>query len=111
MRRRREDLAIIESSGNVFADLGLENADELLAKAELVRQISSIARARKLTQVRTGKLLGLPQPAVSRLLRGRLEGFSTERLMRFLTLLNCDVEVIVRRRRKPSPGHLRVRAA
>ncbi len=111
MKRKREDTRIIESTGNVFADLGLENADELLAKAEMVRQISAIIKARRLTQIQAGKLLGLPQPGVSRLLRGQLEGFSTERLLRFLTSLNCDVDVVVRRRRASTPGQLRVRAA
>jgi predicted XRE-type DNA-binding protein len=75
------------SSGNVFADLGVPNAEEYLAKSELAAQIFKIVKARRLTQVAAGKLLGIPQPKVSALLNGRLDGFSTERLIRFLNAL------------------------
>ena len=68
----RDAAPIHASSGNVFADLGLEDADELLVKAELVRRIGSIIRHRHLTQVEAAKLLGIDQPKISALLRGRL---------------------------------------
>jgi len=80
----------------VFADLGLDNADELLAKAELVQRIADIIAERKLTQVRAAKLLGVDQPKVSALLRGKLDGFSTDRLFRFLNALGRDVEIVIR---------------
>ncbi len=85
-----------ESSGNVFADLGLPDADELLAKADLAIQISRIIEDRALTQAEAASLLGVDQPKVSALVRGRLEGFSMERLYRFLNALGQDIEIVVR---------------
>jgi predicted XRE-type DNA-binding protein len=92
----KEELNHTESSGNVFADLGLPDADELLAKADLAIQISRIIEERGLTQVEAAALLGVDQPKVSALARGRLEGFSMERLYRFLNALGQDVEIVVR---------------
>ena len=83
------------SSGNVFADLELTASDELLAKAELARQIASIAAHRHLTQAETARVLGTTQPKVSDLFAGKLAGFSMERLMRFLNLLDRDVRIVV----------------
>lgn len=90
-----EEIKVVASSGNVFADLGLANSDELLIKAELVRQISNLIDARKLTQIESAKILGIDQPKVSALLNGRLSGFSTDRLFRFLNALGNDVEIRV----------------
>ena len=89
-------MSIEKSSGNVFADLGLENPEGRLAKAELVQRIADIIAERKLTQVRAAKLLGIDQPKVSALLRGKLDGFSTDRLFRFLNALGRDVEIVIR---------------
>lgn len=85
-----------ESSGNVFADLGLPDADELLARADLALQIGRIVEERGLTQAQAAEVLGVDQPKVSALVRGRLEGFSIERLTRFLNALGQDVEIVVR---------------
>ena len=85
------------SSGNVFADLGVGAPEEALAKAGLAAQIAAIISRRKLTQVEAARLLGIDQPKVSGLLRGRLAGFSMERLVRFLLLLECEVEITVKR--------------
>jgi predicted XRE-type DNA-binding protein len=90
-----EEIKIQSSSGNVFADIGLANADELLIKAELVRQISNLIDAKSLTQTEAAKILGIDQPKVSALLNGKLSGFSTERLFRFLNALGSDVEIRV----------------
>jgi predicted XRE-type DNA-binding protein len=90
-----EEIKVQASSGNVFADLGLANADELLIKAELVRQISNSIDAKSLTQTEAAKLLGIDQPKVSALLNGKLSGFSTERLFKFLNALGSDVEIRV----------------
>ena len=90
-----EEIKVVASSGNVFADLGLANSDELLIKAELVRQISNLIDARKLTQIESAKILGIDQTKVSALLNGRLSGFSTDRLFRFLNALGNDVEIRV----------------
>lgn len=91
-------------SGNVFADLGLPNPEERLAKAELASRIGEAVRQRRLTQAATAELLGIDQPKVSRLMRGYLTNFSTDRLMHFLTLLGRDVEIVV----KPIPRSRRV---
>ena len=97
------------SSGNVFRDLEVAQPEEALAKAELVARIAEIIARKKLTQAAAAKLLGVDQPKVSALLRGRMAGFSTERLIRFLTLLGSDVQIVVRDRpRSRAPGHLEV---
>jgi predicted XRE-type DNA-binding protein len=92
----------------VFADLGLENPEELLAKAELVQRISDIIAERKLTQVRAAELLGIDQPKVSALLRGKLDGFSTDRLFRFLNALGNDIEIVIRPARNGDTAATRV---
>ena len=88
--------SITSSAGNIFEDLGLPDADDRLAKAELARQIGAIIRERSLTQTAAAKALGIDQPKVSALLAGQLSGFSLERLARFLTLLGRDVQIVVR---------------
>ncbi len=99
------------SSGNVFADLGFPNAEELLAKAELAHKITAIIQRRGLTQARAAALLGVDQPKVSALKRGRLSGFSLERLVRFLILLGRDVQIVVRPRRLVRRGRARLLVA
>lgn len=84
-----------ESSGNVFEDLGLPQSDELLAKAALANQIASIVSHRHLTQAEAADVLGTGQPKVSDLLAGKLDGFSIERLIRFLNALDRDVQILV----------------
>lgn len=90
---------IVESSGNLYADLNYKNAEEMQAKAVLAQEIYLIIKRRKLTQSKAAKLLGLTQPKVSNLINGRLSGFSTERLMRFLNILDYDVNIQL----KPKP--------
>jgi len=82
-------------SGNVFEDLKVQAADEFLAKSQLAVRIFKVIRSRRLTQAAAGKLLGINQPKVSALLNGRLDGFSTDRLFRFLTTLGCDMRISV----------------
>ena len=102
-------ISVVEGSGNVFADIGLPNPEERLAKADLAIRIASAIRARRLTQARAARVLKIDQPKVSRLLGGRLSGFSTERLMHFLTLLGRDVEIVVKAApRSRRQGRLRV---
>ncbi len=91
----------VESSGNVFADLGFPDADEMLAKTELAIKIGNILRKRRLTQVQAAEVLGVDQPKVSALIRGRLSGFSIERLLRFLLLLGTDVSITIKPRSRP----------
>lgn len=81
---------------NVFQDLGMANAEEHLVKAHLVYKIGMILKDRGLKQAEAGKLLGIPQPDVSKMLRGEFRQFSVERLLRFLVALGQDVEIVVR---------------
>jgi predicted XRE-type DNA-binding protein len=80
----------------VFADLGLPNPDLTLAKAELVRRLREAIAERKLTQAKVADLLGLYQPKVSAVVRGRVEGYSLDRLFRLLNALGQRVEITVR---------------
>ena len=86
------------SSGNVFADIGVAEPEVVLAKAELARRIDQIIRARRLKQVAVAKILGVDQAKVSALVRGRLAGFSAERLFRFLNALGHDIEIVVKQK-------------
>jgi predicted XRE-type DNA-binding protein len=87
-------------SANVFADLGLPNAEQELMKARLTLQIYRIIKARGLTQAAAGKALGIKQPHVSLLMRNRAGSFSVGKLIDFLTALGQDVEIQVRPTRK-----------
>jgi predicted XRE-type DNA-binding protein len=86
---------ITESSGNVFADLGFENPEEELAKAKLVVALSQVIAQTGLTQSKVADILDVDQPTISKLLRGRTSGFTTDRLMRLLNLLGQDVNISV----------------
>ncbi len=83
-----------DSSGNVFEDLGFADSDDMQAKAELTRQIYNIIKERGLTQTKAAGLLGLKQPDVSALTRGRFTGFSTGRLIQFLNALDRDIKLL-----------------
>lgn len=110
--REIDDIPVTRGSGNVYADLGFENPAEELAKAELALMIDRVIQERGLTQQAAATLMGVDQPKVSHILHGRLGGFSTQRLMEFLTALGRDVQIVVR----PAPrsrrrGRLQVAAA
>jgi predicted XRE-type DNA-binding protein len=110
MTTRRRKPAVFEGSGNVFADLGLPDSDELLAKARLASAIADLVDERGLTQAQAAELLETTQPKVSNLVNGRLEGFSLERLARFLNTLDRDVEIVIRPRpRSRKTGRILVR--
>jgi predicted XRE-type DNA-binding protein len=84
-----------KSSGNVFADIGVPNAGEHLAKADLVIGIAALIKSKGLSQTAAAKLIGIAQPDVSRLMRGHFEGFSYERLFEVLNALGENVRVVV----------------
>jgi predicted XRE-type DNA-binding protein len=90
--------AIKPSSGNVFADLGLRDAPERQTKVRLALAIQQVMRERRLAQTAAARLLGVNQPKISALVNYRLNGFSVERLMHFLNALDCDVEIVVRKK-------------
>jgi predicted XRE-type DNA-binding protein len=86
------------SSGNIFADLDLPNAEELNTKATLAARIVVLIQKRGLTQAKAAQLMGIDQPKVSDLNRGRLEKFSIERLCELLTRLGCDIKITIHQR-------------
>lgn len=83
------------SSDNVFADLGFADPVTHKLKAELVRKLNSIMKARGLSQSATARLIGVGQPDLSKLLGGRFREMSVERLLRMLIRLDCDVDISV----------------
>ena len=102
-------LEVHESSGDVYADLGYPDADEMLVKAKLVSTISEIVGSKGFTQVETAKILGLTQPKVSALLRGQFRGISERKLIDCLTRLGRDVEIVVKEApRRRAGGRLTV---
>ena len=104
------ETAVETGSGNVFADLGLPDADAHLVKADLVGRIDAIVRERGLTQAAAARLLGLSQPDVSLLLRGDFRACSLERLLRLLNALGSDVDIVIREPQAATGGRLRVAA-
>ncbi len=107
---KTEEMKVTRGSGNVFADLERPDAEAHLLKAELVTRIDKIVRQRGFKQVEAAKLLGLSQPDVSRLLRGSFREYSIERLLRLLTALGRDVEIVIREPRSPRQGRLSIEA-
>jgi predicted XRE-type DNA-binding protein len=98
MAKRKTKVGVTASSGNVFADLGVPNADEKQTKVRLAVAINQILQGRKLSQTAAARRLKVNQPKVSALANYQLEGFSVERLMNFLTALDRDVDIVIRRR-------------
>jgi predicted XRE-type DNA-binding protein len=106
---RKAETTVTPGSGNVFADLGVAEPEEELAKAQLASLIRQIIKSRRLTQRAAADVMGVDQPKVSALLNGRLANFSSDRLMRLLTTLGQDVEIVVRSTpRNRARGRIRV---
>lgn len=100
---------IEQGSTNVYADLGIPHAEEMLVKAQLATKIGDIIKRRKLTQVQAAELLNIPQPKLSGLLRGQFRGISEAKMLECLTRLGRDVEIIVKAApRSRSEGHVSV---
>lgn|SRR6185295_7747388 len=105
-------IRMTRGTGNVFADLGLPRPEERLAKASLALEIERAIQKRGLSQAAAAQALGIDQPKVSALRNGRLNGFSVERLIRFLNALDRDVEIVIKAKpRSRRRGQLRVKAA
>ena len=100
--RKYKNPHVTESSGNIFADLGLPDAEELQTKVRLTVAINEIIRGHGLSQAAAARRLKINQPKISALSNYRVDGFSVERLMNFLTALDRDVEIVIRR--KPKSG-------
>lgn len=109
VKKQEPDIPVTPSSGNVFADLGFAEPEEELTKAQLASHIRQVIHRNRLTQVAAAALMGIDQPKVSALLNGRLANFSTDRLMRLLTALGQDVEIVVREKPSSSLDKGRIR--
>lgn len=100
---------IEEGSTNVYADLGYENPDEMLVKAQLATKIGEIIHRRKLTQIQAAELLGIPQPKLSNMLRGQFRGISETKMIECLTRLGRNIEIVVKSApRSKVAGHVSV---
>ena len=107
MARKREKVET--GSGDVFVDLGFADAGERKLRVQLAMRINELIAAHELTQTKAAALFGVPQPHVSELKHYKLSRFSSERLLRFLTLLDRDVEIVIRpKSRGRAPGSLSV---
>jgi len=101
-----------EGSDNIFSDLGLPDADELLARSNLIIAIKTVMEKRGLTQAQVAALVGMGQPDISKMLRGDLERFTTDRVMQVLNKLGQDIEITVKPAPKRRPaGRITVKAA
>lgn len=106
------DETITRGTHNVFADLGYPDAEERQTKVRLALAINAIVAGKRLSQTEAAARLGVGQPKISALARYRLEGFSVERLMTFLTALDRDVEITIRKKPRSRPaGRILVTAA
>jgi predicted XRE-type DNA-binding protein len=111
MANRRDEASekVVYGTTDVFADLGFPDAEERQTKLRLAYAINSIVERRRLTQAAAAEVLGVNQPKVSALVRYKLDGFSVERLMTFLTALDRDVEIVIRKRpRSRAAGRISV---
>jgi predicted XRE-type DNA-binding protein len=104
MTKPRDKARVVPSSGNVFADLGLPNAEEKQTKVRLAVAINEIIGRQQLSQVAAARRLNVNQPKVSALLNYQLQGFSVERLMRFLTALDRDIEIVIHHKSRGGRG-------
>lgn len=104
MGKTKSKIAVVPSSGNVFADLGLPDAEEKQTKAHLAFAINEIMRSQQLSQGEAARRLNVNQPKISALRNYRLQGFSVERLMNFLTALDRDIEIVIHRKHRRSKG-------
>src|SRR5712671_1745585 len=112
MAKKKAKAGVIASSGNVFADLGVRNAEEKQTKVRLAVAINQILQGRKLSQTAVARRLNVNQPKVSALSNYQLDGFSVERLMNFVTALDRDVDIVIRRKPKSRKiGRIAVTAA
>mgnify|MGYP006345746027 CR=1 FL=1 len=101
-KENKNDNGVRHGSGNVFADLGFSEPDTHLLKAQLVNRIDEVVTERNMTQMQAAQAMGISQPDVSRLLKGQFREISLERLMRLLTRLGCEVDIVIK-----SPGRKR----
>jgi len=113
MSSKKKDYEI--STDNIFADLGLENSEELLTRARLMHELGLLIKASKLSQKQIADKLGISQPKVSMLISGKFNEFSSEKLMHYLSLIGCYVEISIQKPRSKGifsrRGHIAVMPA
>jgi len=93
---KKRDASIRRGTGNIFADLNFPDADTHLLKAQLMSRVQDTMHDRKLNQTQAARIMGVSQPDVSRMLRGQFRDVSVERIMRMLTKLGCEVDIVVK---------------
>ena len=91
-----KEIVYKEGSGNVFADIGVRDPEESLVRAKLAKQIAELIRRKRLRQNQVADILGVDQSKVSKLVRGRISGFTSDRLLRYLNSLGCDVHIQIK---------------
>lgn len=106
--QHQEIIKVTNSTGNVFADFGLPDAEELLVKSSIAMKINKIIEKRHLSQTQAAAILGIPQPKVSMIQNGKLRGFSLEKLCHLVNLLGRDVNIVIKNRKTAGVGHMRV---
>ncbi|MDR1489972.1 MAG: helix-turn-helix domain-containing protein [Desulfovibrio sp.] len=104
------DEQITRSCGNVYADLGLPDAEEMQFKSKLASTIQGIMEARGLTQTKAAEIIGIPQPKLSDILRGKFRGVSEAKMMECITRLGRDIRIVINAHERPAnnPGHIEV---
>ena len=108
-KTRKKNNTVTEGSGNVFADMGVPEPEHVLAKAKLAAKIAAAIEEEELTQIEAAERLGTDQSKVSAIVRGRLDQFSTERLLQYAQMIGYDVEIRFSRRHQGT-GRLRIGA-
>lgn len=103
----KDPIEVEMSSGNVYADIGLPDAEEMLVKAQLAQKIGELMQNRRLTQAAAAKLFGMTQPKVSALLRGQFRGISEAKMIECLNKLGRDVQIVIAESRQVT-GTLKV---
>jgi predicted XRE-type DNA-binding protein len=100
------EIPVHRGSGNIFADLGFADPEDMRLRADLVQEIREIIARRRLTQTEAAKLLQIKQPDLSALLGGRLTKYSLQRLLKFMTILDRDVEIVVSEKPRNRPARI-----
>lgn len=110
MERKEQEVEASSERGStdVFHDLGLADADELLAKARLARAVASAIKQRQISQSQLSRLTGIDQPKLSNLLHGKISGFSSDRLMFILLKLDQDISIVIRPKPENRPASMTV---
>lgn len=103
-------IPVHRGSDNIFADLGFADPEDMRLRADLVQQLRDVIARRGLTQTAAAERLGVRQPDLSALLRGRLTKYSLQRLLKFMTILDRDVKIVVKEKPRNRPARITLEA-